>query len=136
MRRSIDAHESLRQPRRDEMLKQVVAGSAGLLFLAACAASAFASDVRSAANLDRNSLQTCESAIRNQVRPVDIRETYHDRSGNGTHVIYANVRTLENGKLENTRVTCQTSVSGLRLEALDTASGRWVENLAYGLSQN
>ena len=118
------------------MLKQVVAGSAGLLFLAASAAPVFASDVRSAANLDRNSLQTCESAIRSQVRPVDIRETYHNRSADGTHMIYANVRTLESGKLENTRVSCQTSVSGLRLQELNTASGRWVEGLAYGISQN
>lgn len=119
------------------MLKQVVAGSAGLLFLAASAAPVLASDARSAGNLDRNSLQTCESAIRNQVRPVDIRETYHDRSEQGTHVIYANVRTLEDGKLANSRVTCQTSASGLRLQGLETASGRWVEgSLAYSLSQN
>lgn len=118
------------------MLKPVVAGSAGLLFLAASAAPVLASDIRSAANLDRNSLQTCESAIRSQVRPVDIRETYHDRSADGTHVIYANIRTLEDGKLENTRVTCQTSVSGLRLQELNVASGRWVEGLAFGLSQN
>lgn len=116
------------------MSKSIVAGAAGLLLLAVTAQS-HASDVRATAQLDRNSLQTCEAAIRNQVRPVDIRETYHDRSS-GNHVIYANVRTLQEGKLETVRVTCQTSASGRRLQGLETASGRWVEGMTYGLSQN
>ena len=120
------------------MLKQMLAGAAGLLFLAASAAPVVASDLRIPTVLDNNSLQTCESAIRSQVGAAEIRETYHDRSADGSHTIYANVRTWEDGKLENTRVTCQTSASGMRLKALETASGRWVENqdLAYGLSQN
>lgn len=120
------------------MLKQILAGSAGLVFLAASAAPVFASDLRIPTVLDNNSLQTCESAIRSQISPAEIRETYHDRSTDGSHMIYANVRTWEDGKLENTRVTCQTSGSGMRLQALETASGRWVErqDLAYGLSQN
>jgi len=120
------------------MLKHVVAGSAGLLFLAATAAPVLASNIGSATVFDNNSLQTCETAIRNQVGSSDIRETYHDRSADGAHMIYANVRTWESGTLEHKRVTCQTSESGMRLQALNTASGRWVEkqNLAYGLSQN
>ncbi len=120
------------------MLKHVLAGSAGLLFIAATAAPVAAHDARSATVLDMNSLQTCESAITNQIGAADIRETYHDRSADGTHVIYANVRAWKDGKLQHTRVTCQTSESGLRLQGLETASGRWVQeqDLAYGLSQN
>lgn len=117
------------------MTKLVLAGSAGLLCLAVSTTTAFASDPRFA-GLDRNSLNACESAIRNQVRPVEIRETFHDRDHEGGHVIYANVRVLENGKLEPVRVTCETSVSGMRVKAVSTASGRWVEGLASGLSQN
>lgn len=120
------------------MLKQMLAGSVGLMFVAASAAPVMANESRFTTVLDNNSLQTCESAIRRQISPVEIRETYHDRSHDGKHMIYANVRTWEGGKLEDTRVTCQTSDSGMRLQDLSTASGRWVErqDLAYGLSQN
>ncbi len=117
------------------MSKLVLAGSAGLLCLAFSTTPAFAGDPRFA-GLDRSSLNTCESAIRNQLRPVEIRETFHDRDRDGGHVIYANVRMLEDGKLQPVRVTCETSVSGMRLKQLSTANGRWVEGLARGLSQN
>ena len=73
-------------------------------------------------------LDACTAAIDNEFSRGEVTDTFHSRTDEGGHKIYANVATRQlDGTMDYQRITCETNRSGRTGVELSAADGRWVD---------
>ena len=78
-------------------------------------------------NLASQPLASCERAVRSEFEGGRITDRFHERMDDGSHRIFLNVVTAEDGEKDAQRITCSTTPTGHRVVDLQAEAGRWVD---------